>query len=91
MFLLVSRSSERQGWCADDDTMSGRKVEQQSRWRQLRQRDKKKRTPRDVLRKDKVDPLIHTGYLHSGGATTTSFIVNGANTVMSFVMRPIIS
>ena len=78
------------GWCADDDTMSGCEVEQQSRWRQLGQRDKK-RISLDVLRKDKVDPPIHTEYFHSGGATTMSFIVNGANTVSSFVMRSILS
>ena len=61
--------------------MSDCKVEEQSRWRQLRQRDKetKKRTPQDVL----------WDYIHSGGATTLSFIV-GPNTVISFVMRSII-
>ena len=69
--FLVARSSDGQGRCADDDMMSGCKVEQQSRWRQLRQRDKK-RTPLDVLRIDKVDPLIHTEHLHSGGANTVS-------------------
>ena len=60
------------GWCADD-TMSGRKVEQQSHWRQLRQWDKKnrrKRIPLCVLREDKMDPPIHTDCIHSGGATT---------------------
>ena len=30
---------------------------------------------------------LHTGYIHSGGATTLSFNVNGANTICSFVMR----
>ena len=39
--FLVASSSDGREWCADDDTMSGCKVEQQSRWRQLRKRDKK--------------------------------------------------
>ena len=52
---------------------------------------KKERTPLKVLRKDNVDPLIHAEYFHSGGETTMSFIVNGANTVSSFVMRSITS
>ena len=34
---------------------------------------------------------VHTEYLHSGGATTLSFIVHEANTVNPFVMRSIIS
>ena len=48
-------------------------VEQQSRWRQLRQWDKKTEENEfhcDVLREDKMDAPIHTDCIHSGGETT---------------------
>ena len=35
---------------------------------------------------DKIDPPIHIGYFHSGGATTWTFIVDGAKDINSFVM-----
>ena len=66
------------------------KAEQQSRWRQLRPREKKrgkKTNTMGVLREDRVDPPIHTEYFHSGGATTMNFIVNGTKAVNSFIMR----
>ena len=40
-----------------------------------------------VLREDREGPPIHTEYLHSGGATTMNFNVNGTNAVNSFIMR----
>ena len=39
------------------------------------------------LRKDKMDPPIHTECFLSGGATTLIFIVDGADTVNFFVAR----
>merc|ERR1711870_210098 len=40
-----------------------------------------------VLSEDKIEPPIHTEYFRSGGATTLIFIVEGAKSVSSFVMR----
>ena len=64
-------------------------AEQQSRWRQLRPREKrrKKTNTMGVLREDSVDPPIRTENFHSGGATTMHFIVSGTNAVHSFIMR----
>ena len=52
-----------------------------------KKKGKKKTNTMGVLKEDRVDPLIHTEYFHSGGATTMNFIVNGTNTVNSFIMR----
>merc|ERR1712217_716050 len=41
----------------------------------------------NVLNDDKIDPPIHTEYLRSGGATTLIFMVEGARSVSSFVIR----
>merc|ERR1711981_1433121 len=40
-----------------------------------------------VLSDDKMEPPIQTEYLRSGGATTLTFIVEGARAVSSFVIR----
>ena len=47
---------------------------------------KKNETSWNVIRDDRVNPPIHTGYFHFGGATTMNFIVDGDNAVGSFVM-----
>ena len=39
------------------------------------------------LKKDKIDPRIHTGYFHTCEANTLVFIVDGGNAVSYFVMR----
>ena len=67
IFSFVARSSDGHGWCADDDTMSSRL---NSNLAGDNFANDKERTPLNVLKKDKVDPLIHAEYFHSGGATT---------------------
>ena len=46
------------------------------------------RNPRllECAKRKKIDPLIHTGYFHTGEANTLIFIVDGGKTVNSFVM-----
>ena len=40
----------------------------------------------ECAERNKIDPQIHTGYFHTGEANTLIFIVDGSNTVNSFVM-----
>ena len=40
-----------------------------------------------MLRENKMDVPIRTNYIHSGGAATGKFIVDGANAVGSSVTR----
>ena len=43
----------------------------------------------ECAEKNKIGSPIHTGYFHIGEANTLIFIVDGGNTVSSFVMDPL--